>query len=190
MYRSGALSPAAGSGYTHTAAVIDTAKGWGRRVGSAAGRGGGETHSSSPTLKHGGKTDIDCNSNITPPDPIDPPSTPPLRRRLDTEMHTETRNKKPVALDGSRCPISILREFLIYEQLPGFGLLAVNRNEPLIAELLGDYFTPVHAPLSQPVIRKPPNDNAGSSYLQCCFKAVNAGRKRAECRLLERHHLS
>lgn len=39
-----------------------------------------------------------------------------------------------------------MREFLIYEQLPGFGLLAVNRNEPLIAELLGDYFTPVHAP--------------------------------------------
>lgn len=41
-------------------------------------------------------------------------------------------------------------------------MLAVNRNEPLIAELLGDYFTPVHAPLSQPVIRKPPNDNAGA----------------------------
>lgn len=35
-----------------------------------------------------------CNSNITPPDPIDPPSTPPLHHRLDTEMHTETRNKK------------------------------------------------------------------------------------------------
>lgn len=58
-YRSGALSAAAGSGcmraHTHTATVIDTVKGWGRRVGSAAGRGGGETHSSSPTLKHGNK---------------------------------------------------------------------------------------------------------------------------------------
>ncbi len=35
-----------------------------------------------------------CYSNITPPDPIDPPSTPPLHRRLDTEMHTEIRNTK------------------------------------------------------------------------------------------------
>lgn len=39
-------------------------------------------------------------------------------------------------------------EFLIYEQSPAFGLLAVNRNEPIISELLGDYFTPVHAALS------------------------------------------
>lgn len=54
-----ALGAAAGLGCTHTRtqteAVIDTVKGWGRRVGSAAGRGGGETHSSSPTLKHGNK---------------------------------------------------------------------------------------------------------------------------------------
>lgn len=62
-YCGGALGAFAGAGcthahthtYTHTAAVIDTVKGWGRRVGSAAGRGGGETHSSSPTLKHGNK---------------------------------------------------------------------------------------------------------------------------------------
>lgn len=94
-------------------------------------------------------------------------------------MHTETRNKKvspfivryrliwqrsrllltAVAVRFPFC--RTLPEFLIYEQSPGFGLLAVNRNEPIICELLGDYFT--RACGSELVlIRKPPNDSAGA----------------------------
>ncbi len=152
--------------HTHAQAVIDTVKGWGRRVGSAAGRGGGETHSSSPTLKHGNKhtlKDDQCDGKrvyfSTPGiwflwsaeatsapfssntevekltsssllfkyhparsdrTPLHSTPSPPLRYR-DAHGDSEHKSKsvyrsllihlatQPVALDGCRCPISILQ---------------------------------------------------------------------------------